>query len=240
MKKMILLLAGCLSAGYITAQELTLEKLLENHFNAVGQAKLSQVQTIKMSGKASMMGMEMPYTTITKRPGMNRSEFEVQGMKIIQAYDGTNGWAIIPFSSPDPQDMPADQLKSMKENSDMDGGLYNWQLKGNKLEFSGKEDLDGTTVCNIKMITPDNDVYIYYIDANSFMILKSKSKISIDGNPIESEIKFSNYKDVQGIQFAYSMEIAGGQQGIITMTMDSIELNVPVENSEFSKPGKVQ
>jgi uncharacterized membrane protein YkoI len=238
MRKLILLMAVCLSTGVIMAQELTLDQILKNHFKAVGQEKIVQLQSVKLSGKASMMGMDIPYTNVSKRPNMSRTEFEIQGMKIIQAYDGTIGWAIIPFSSPDPQDIPADQLKSMKENSDMDGALYNWEAKGKKLELIGKEDINGTAVYNIKMVTSDKDVYNVYIDATSFMIVKLKTKMTVEGNPIESETNFSNYKDVQGIKFAYTTEVPGGAQGVITITMDTIELNAAVDNAEFTKPVK--
>jgi hypothetical protein len=238
MRKLILLMTACLSTGLIMAQELTLDQVLKNHFKAVGQDKIVQLQSVKLSGKASMMGMEIPYTNFSKRPNMTRTEFEIQGMKIIQAFDGTTGWAIIPFSSPDPQDLPADQVKGMKENSDMDGALYNWQAKGKKLELIGKEDINGTAVYNIRMETSGNDVYNVYIDAGSFMISRIKTKMSVDGNPIESETNFSNYKDVQGIKFAYTTEIPGGAQGIITITMDTIELNAAVDNAEFAKPVK--
>jgi len=236
MKKLILSLMVLLAAASILAQDLTLDQVLEKHFKTIGQDNLTKLQSMKMNGKVFQMGMEFPYTMIMKRPNMVRMDFEVQGKSIVQAYDGQIGWQIIPFSSPDPQDMNPDQLKQMKQNADMDGMLYNWKEKGSKLELIGKEDLEGAPAFNLKLTTIDNDIMNYFIDAENFIILKVKAKVNVEGKTIDSETIFSNYKQLNGMTFPFSMETkAGGVTGM-QLTIDTIAFEVPIDLSRFSKP----
>ncbi len=235
MKKLVLSLFGLFAAGIILAQDLTIEQVLDKYYNAVGQDKLSKVQSTKMTGKGFQMGMEFPLTVIRKRPNMSYTEVEVQGMKIISAFDGEKGWAIVPFTSPDPQDLPEEQVKSAKEQG-IDGMLFDWKNNGRKVELVGKEDMDGTPVYNIKVTTKDNNVYNYFLDANNFLILKTKTSVLAQGQTVDAETVFSDYRDVNGIKMPFKMsQSANGQPGI-EMTYDTIQFDVPVDNAIFAKP----
>lgn len=233
-------MACLLAAGVILAQDLSLEKVLENHYNAIGQDKMSKVQTFKMTGKAMQMGMEFPMTIIKKRPNMTYTEAEVQGMKIISAFDGQNGWMIMPFGgSNDPQDLPAEQLKSAKEQN-IDGMLYAWKEGGRKLELIGKEDMDDAQVYNIKVTTSDSTIYNFYIDAKTFLISKMKNTVLAQGQNVDVETNFSDYRDVNGIKFAYKFQQTAGGQAGTEINFDTIELDPVVDDHIFAKPTSAQ
>ena len=63
MKKTLLLIAVTLiSALTIKAQDMTLEEILESHFEAIGQEKLIAIKTVEFKGKILTQGMELPFT----------------------------------------------------------------------------------------------------------------------------------------------------------------------------------
>jgi len=99
MKKTLLsIFVTILSVVFVNAQDLGLNEILKKHFEAGGQEKLSKVSTIKMTGKISAQGMEMPFTMYQKRPNKLRFEATMQDMKMVQAFDGTNGYTISPWT----------------------------------------------------------------------------------------------------------------------------------------------
>jgi outer membrane lipoprotein-sorting protein len=236
MKKLFIIILCLLSTGILIAQDIKLDELLDKHFKAVGQEKLSKVQTLKMTGKVFQMGMEMPMTILKKRPNLSRTEVEAQGMKIIIVFDGQSGWMIAPYTgSSDPQDMPAEQLNGAKKE-DMDGPFFNWKEKGNMLELIGKEDIDGTPVYNIKITSKDSSVANYYLDAAKYVVLKMKSKVMSQGQAAEIETSFSDFRESNGIQSPFKFEtFANGQAGA-QITFDKIEFDVPIDNEAFKRP----
>src|SRR5271157_2304808 len=152
--KLILIITGFLFGSYSGwAQEAKLDDILTAYYKAIGIEKMKDWQTISSSGKTIAMGVEYPFKFYQKRPGKIRIEAEIQGMKMIQAFDGNQGWTITPWSgSSDPQDMTADETKEMKHQADPEGALYNWKEKGHKAELIDKEDLEGSQVYKIKLI----------------------------------------------------------------------------------------
>ncbi len=236
MKKVLFLILSVFTVGGIFAQDLKLEDVLAKHFKAIGQEKFAKVQTMKMTGKVFQMGMEMTMSVIKKRPNLSRTEVDVQGTKIVYAIDGQNGWMIMPFTgSSDPQDMPEEQLASAKKE-DMDGPFINSKEKGSQLELVGKEVVDSIQVYNIKLTTKDGESSNYYIDAAKFVIVKMKAKVMAQGQLAEVETKFSDFREVNGIKNAFKIEqIANGQAGA-TITFETVEFDVPVDNAIFAKP----
>jgi len=214
-----------------------LEEILNNHFEVIGQKQMLGFESMIINGKMVQMGMEFPMTIYQKRPNKARMEAEIQGMKIIQAYNGEIGWSIIPMTgSMEPLDMGEDETKSMKQMGDMDGDLYNWKEKGFDLTLIGEEEMEGTAVFKINMVKPDGDEFIYYIDAENFVVLRVDTKIIMQGAEMESSSTFSNFKPVNGIIMAHSVEQKMNGQLMMQMVLTSMEVNQKISDDIFEKP----
>jgi len=161
----------------------------------------------------------------------------VQGNKMIQAFDGQQGWSVVPWSgSSVPQDMTADEVKNVKDQSDMEGPLYNWKEKGHQAELLQKEDMEGSSVYKIKLTKANGDIDTYFIDAENFILLKISSKIKIQGNEVESESLFTNYKDINGALIAGTVTNKVKDQTMSQLVFEKIEIGLPVSDSIFMKP----
>jgi outer membrane lipoprotein-sorting protein len=237
MKKYFAFLFATVMLFSLNLKAQDLDEILESHYEVMGMDKVLKTKTIIANGKAVQMGMEFPMTLYQKRPGMVRMEAEIQGTKLVQAYDGTNGWMIAPWTgSMEPQDMSEDQVKGMKQMGDMDGDLYNWNDKGFKVSFEGEDEMEGTPVYKIRLEKEDGDVFTYYLDAENYVILKVDSKVMVQGAEVESSSFYSNFKPVEGMIMPFNIESRVNDQVQMQIVIDSFEVDAEIDDSMFSKP----
>lgn len=225
----------CVQASAQTVDDL-IKKNIEAHG---GIQKLKAVKSMKASGKITPQGLEIPITLQQKRPGMVRMDATFQGKPMVQAYDGANAWKIDPFQgNPDPEKVAGDDLKDLEEQSDIDGPLVDYKQKGHTVELIGKEDLEGTPVYKLKLTLKSGDVRNIYIDAENYLELKITSKRKTPGGEIDVDQYMGNYKSVNGLMFAFSIDTKVNGQSVNTITIDKIELDVPVDDALFKMPAK--
>ena len=234
MKKLILAtLAVFLILNSSYAQ--TLDEILTKHFKAVGQEKLVSVNSYTIEAKVSQMGMEIPMEMKMKKPDKFRIEMDMQGQKMIQAYDGESGWIIAPWVSKDPQDLIGDQLQQAIEQANIAGELFNYKEKGLTAELIGKEDVDGVECYSIKLVTKSGNVKNYYIDAKKYLITKIKVKVSAMGQEVEVVQKMSDYLNINGVLMAMKIESVT-PMGIAQVVMEKITFNQEIDDSIFKRP----
>jgi len=237
MKKLLSLLLALTFGAFISIQAQDLDEILENHFEVIGLDKVLESETFISKGKAVQMGMEFPMTLYQKRPGKVRMEAEIQGTKLIQAYNGETGWTVMPWTgSTDPQDLSEDQIKGMEQMSDMEGDLYNWEEKGHQASLEGEEDMEGTPVFKIKLEKEDGDVFYYYIDAENYVILKVDAQVMVQGTAVESSSYYSNFKPVNGMIMPFSIESRTNDQVTMNIMIEEIQVDEEVDDSLFEKP----
>jgi outer membrane lipoprotein-sorting protein len=240
-KAVFLTLAGALLASPVAAQDLN--EVLDNYYEAVGGLDAWQsVQSMRATGKMAMggTGIEAPFTVVTKRPDKIRLEFTFQGMTGIQAFDGETAWMVMPFmGSTDPEVMPEDIAKQFKDEGDVDGPLMGWKESGHQVELIGKEETEGTAAYKIKVTKKDGDVEYYYLDAEYFIPIRIESSSEIQGRTVDVEVILSDYKEVEGLMVAHSIEQrAKGAAGGQVITIEQVELNVDIDDSTFTMPEK--
>jgi hypothetical protein len=225
-------------SGKILSQDA--DEIVNKYIHAIGGLdNIQAIKTIKLTGKVTAGSMDIPFSQTCKRPQMVLMESTIQGMTIKQAFDGTQGWTINPFmGKKDPDLMSKDAEKAIQRNADFEGQLINYKDKGSKIELIGKEDLEGSQVYNIKLTDKNNDITNYYIDADSYLIVKQNDKLKFDTKEISSESILSNYKQVNGVMFPFSIESKSpdNPMGSAKIAVDLIETNFTVDDSIFKMP----
>jgi hypothetical protein len=172
-----------------------------------------------------------------KRPAKVRVEGTFQDLTFIQTFNGKEGWSINPFAGvTDPQQMTDDDLKGMRYQADMDGMLWNWNEKGYTVTFDGKEDMEGTSCFKLKLDTKEGDTFTYYIDSDSYILLRTNTKMKIMGNETESDTYFSNYSMVEGIAVPGKIDTKMKGQLMGTLVIEKAELNIELDDALFEKP----
>jgi len=163
---------------------------------------------------------------------------EVQGQKVIQAFDGEKGWMIIPMMSPDPQPLEGEQLKQVKQQVKMvEGELYNYAQKGSTAELIGKVNIEGKELYRIKLTSSDATSKDYFIDSNTYLINRVKAKVSSQGQTVDVEQIMSDYKTVEGITMPMKTETKS-PMGTGSTVIEEVKYNEKFDETIFKQPAK--
>jgi len=239
-KALVTLSAILMLAGFGSAQ--TADEIVAKNIEAKGgMAKLKAIQSVRITGNAEFGGIQADIVSIMKRPSMVRRNISVQGMTMVQAYDGRDGWQIIPFTGKkDPEPMAADDLKLIAQESDIDGPLMDYKKKGHKVELVGKEKMEGTDAWHLKITMKDGDVRQVYLDADSFLEIRMTGKTMRRGAEMETETTLGDYKEEAGMMMPHSIEVhAQGAPGAQKITITKVEVNTTEDDAEFKMPAVV-
>jgi len=236
-KSVIAILAIMVIAFANAAQAQSVNEVLEKHFKAVGQEKLVALNSFYIKAKVSQMGMELPMEMRIKKPDMFITNIDIQGQKMVQAFDGQKGWMIIPMMSPDPQELAGAQLDQAKEQANMNGELYNYEKNGSTAEMAGKVNVDGKEMFRIKLTDKEGNTKDYFIDATTYLISKVKAKVSAQGQTVDIEQIMSDYKIIDGITMAMKIE-SKSPMGTAVVTMEEVKFNEKFDDAIFRQPAK--
>ena len=215
MKRVLMFSASlALAAGSLSAQ--TADEIIARYQQAVGGAKrIAAVQTLRRTGKFyAGGGLEVLSTQESKRPNKVRSQITLQGMTMIQAYDGKTGRRVNPFQGKkDAEAMGEDEMKGIIQDAEFDDALFDYKQKGNTVQLLGTDEIEGSRVYKLQLTAADNgDVRTYYIDVDNNVPIKLEVKRTVRGAEQEFEIVYGDYKDVNGWYMPFAFEM-GPQSG---------------------------
>ena len=233
--------------GRIISQDPSPEDILSRYLKAIGQDKFNSLETAKMTGNMTLtqQGLEMQVGVYQKKPDKIRQEMEVQGLKVLMVADGKKGWVVNPMmGASEPQDLDQASFEALmsQDRNDPTGSwsnpLMTWREDGTRIELSGKEEVNGSTAFNLKFTYADDETVNYIIDAKTYLLVKTKSSQNVQGQTFDTETRYSDYRDFDGIMLPGKIEmVVNGQVGQIFI-MGGCEFNIPIEDSLFKKPVK--
>ena len=230
-----------------TAFSQSADEILNNYFeNIGGKEKLEKLQGIKMYAKVNQNGMEIPLEIIQMKDGKQMTLIKFQGKEIRQGvFNGDVLWGDN-FMTMKPEKSDKENTENMKlEANDFPSPFLNYKKKNYTVELMGKETIDGAETFKIKLIkeplTVDGkkveDVSYYYFDADNFVPIVVESEIK--AGPMKgkiSQVKMSDYQEVEGIYFPFAMSQGLKDQGGSGIAIEKIELNPKIEAKAFDFP----
>jgi hypothetical protein len=234
-----LLMCG-LAARVVSAP--TLEQLVAQNIEARGgAAALEAMKSLRIRGKLLIQDgqFELLYVQTVRRPSSIRTEATIQGLTQVQAFDGTIGWQINPFQGrKDPERLSADDIKSLVETvADFDGALVDWRKKGNKLDYLGTEDIDGTLAHKIKLTRPSGDTEYVYLDPDHFLEIRLLSQRTEHGVQVETETDLGDYEKIDGVLIPFSVESGlKGSSDRQKLVVDKADVNAKTDDAWFAFP----
>lgn len=218
----------------------TAEEIINKYIKTIGgMDKIQAVKTLRRTGKfIGGGGFEAAILEENKRQKMVRQEFIVQGLTGINAYNGQAGWKIEPWQGKkDPEPLGEEEMKQIIEDSDFDGPLVNYQQKGNRVEYVGMDQVEGTDAYKLKVTLASGDVRYYYMDTDYFVPIKIDTKRMIRGAEREYETTLGDYKEVSGWYLPHSVETnLKGSQDKQKVAYEKIEANVAIDDARFQLP----
>jgi outer membrane lipoprotein-sorting protein len=236
-----LLLATLLCIVPLCASAQTAEEIVKKAIAARGGIdRIKAVQSERISGRVSLgQGTEGTVVLELQRPHKLHSEITIEGQKILRVFDGKSaGWTVNPFASnKDAQAMSEEELKGMPEESDLDGPLVDYKVKGAQIQLAGKEDLEGKAVYRLKLTNQNGDVRSYLIDAATFLTVKWEGLRKLGDQVLPWESVLSDYREIEGLKFPFKINQGSpGTEFRQTLTIEKIEVNPKIEESHFAQP----
>ena len=222
-------------------------EIIANYFENIGGIEnFKSLEGMKMTGKGLQQGFEFPIEIVQLKDGRQSFGFSFQGKDMKQGvYDGEVLWNTN-FMTQKAEKADAEQTANFKLNTnDFPDSFMDYEEKGYTVELLGEETVDGAETYKVKLvkepITVDgvekDDVSFYYFDTENFVPVAMESEVTTGPQKGKmSRTTFSDYQEVDGLYFPFSMTQSIDGNTLFTMSLESIELNPTVPDEHFAFP----
>ncbi len=214
----------------------TVDEIAKKYLDANGGiANLTAKTTMRMTCSIKTMGQSMSSTITKKRPNKLRTDVEVQGVKITQAFDGTKAWTLLPMT-PQPSEMPPEQAGPFKAQAVFDPPLVDYAARGYKIQLVGKEAVNGKDAFKLAVTSPDGTGETLFIDAEKYVAVKTVTMIPTPQGDRPADISFSDHRQIGGINTPHTIVTVVGNDSPIEMKVEKLEWDVDIPDSFFAMP----
>lgn len=238
MKKELTALVAFLAIPALTLAQ-TASEIIDKNIAAVGGAdKIAAVKTLQYDQGINLMGMDMTGKVTVVVGKSSRNDISVMGQQITTVVDGDKGWTVNPMQGGTaPQALPEDQVKMQKGNTYVVGAdLATAKELKFPVELVGKEKFNDKDVFNLKVTRPEG-VANYYVDASTYQLLGMKATVSVQGQPGEVKMQYTNFKKVNDLTIPSTLELnSPAMPGSLTMTLSNMVFNPTVDPAIFAMP----
>ena len=218
----------------------TVDEILAKHYEARGGIdKIRSITSARRQGTIMVGGaMAAPFTWEWKSPSKIRIEFSVNEMVGVTAFDGEVGWSLMPFlGQTEPVEMPPEEIESVKAETDFHGPLVDFASKGHQIELLGQEDLESGPAYKLKVTQSSGEVTIVFIDAESFLEVRSDAKRKMQGMDLDIQVTLHDYRAIDGLMLPHKFEqTVTGAPDSQSMIFEKTELNIDLPDDRFAMP----
>ena len=178
---------------------------------------------------------------IIKEQGrLSRTEIKANDENSFVLITDKGAWTFFPANSPEVNTIPLEDLVGFKIELDIASPLIDYATKGFKAELLGKEMVEDNACYKIKLTVDEGKELFFWLDTRTYLLNQSSSS-SIGLAGAETLTLYKNYKEVDGILFAHTIESRSKRKnGIETgseINFYKIEIN-PIIDPNVYLPGK--
>jgi len=233
MKRLVLSIIAVIAVSALMGQ--SLEEIVKKHSAAMKSDDLAKINTARITGKVAQMGMEMPLIMTMKRPDKVRVSTSMNGMEIIQVFDGAKGYMLNPFSgSTEMVEIPAEQAKQIEKNNMFVNQLAR-SLDEGGLELIGEQEVDGQKTFKIKVSIEGVDDAFYFISKETYLPVMTSITMEAMGQKMDVEIYTMEFTNFNGMFLPKRTVTYSGGMEVASMIYEKVEVNIPIDDSLFTK-----
>ncbi len=168
-------------------------------------------------------------------PDHSYGEVSLGPTMIVQVCDGTSSWLKFPDGIRDTTDMIAE----FKRGITLFGGgwgLYQQALAGKITgQAIGEEEIGGKKLLGVAINGAFGAVRLYF-DPTTHLLAAARYQSATDHGPSDNEQHWSDYRDVEGRQFAFATDTYRDGAKLFESTVQSVKVNPKLDDALFAKP----
>ncbi len=208
---------------------ITAQAIINKYLYAIGgidKFKSVMDRTTVMTGMA--MGQPINITIMQKYPDQLFQELQAGEVKQLLYYKSGKGMILIGNEKTEIEDK---ELERLKVDAIMQF-LLDPESYGIKTEVLPNEMVDSVDCYKIKFVLPSGIRWFQYYSVEKSLKVKESKEIQTKQGLFEQETYFSDYREVSGLKFPFTLKQFFGLQEI-DLTVTSIELNTGLDDSVF-------
>ncbi|MCU0333309.1 MAG: hypothetical protein MUC75_08150 [Ignavibacteriaceae bacterium] len=186
-------------------------------------------RTTVMSGTA--MGQPIDITIKQKYPDKLFQELRAGEVTQIIYYSGGKGMIVL---GNEKTEIEKKELERLMMDATMQL-LLSPDSFGVASEYLGEECIDSVDCFTIKLILPSGIRWFQYYDVETGLKFKETKEIQTKQGLFDQETYFSDYREVSGLKFPFTIKQYFGLQEI-ELTVTRIEINTGLDDSVFELP----
>ena len=238
-KKIILLSFLISFSGILLSQEqgttetdpvnITAMAVINKYIYAIGgidKFKSVMDRTTVMSGTA--MGQPIDITIKQKYPDKLFQELRAGEVTQLLYYSGGKGMIVL---GNEKTEIEKKELERLMMDATMQL-LLSPDSFGVKAEYVGVECIDSTDCYTLKLTLPSGIRWFQYYSTETDLKFKETKEIQTKQGLFEQETYFSDYKEVKGLKFPFTIKQYLGLQEL-DLNVTSIEINTGLDDSVF-------
>jgi hypothetical protein len=168
-------------------------------------------------------------------PNRSYGEVSLGPTMIVQVCDGTSSWLKFPDGVRDTTDM----IGEFKRGITLFGGgwgLYRQTLAGKITgQAIGEEEIAGKKTLGVAVNGAFGAVTLYF-DPATHVLAAARYQSTTDHGPSDNEQHWSDYRNVEGRQFAFATETYRDGAKLFESTVQTVRINPKLDDALFAKP----
>jgi zinc protease len=198
-----------------------------------GPAKVGAVKTLHQSITMTQQGQEVKIDQSIVYPDKQAQKISLPQGEMLQVV--TPAAAFVAMGT-HVQDLPPSQRDS--ELSAMKHDFLNVLQHASDAKYTfttgGKEKI-GDSEATVVDVSADGATARWWIGSDGKLLQEEFDSTGQQG-PVKMTMKYSDWKDFDGLQYPTKFEMLGGEESGATMTMSSMEVNAAINPKLFEKP----
>ncbi|MGE9297192.1 MAG: hypothetical protein ACQKBV_12980 [Puniceicoccales bacterium] len=232
----LLFATACLAQG----TNLEVNRILREHRQALGNpAQLQAVNSMRLSGVSEQDGQTFRFLLNQRDSGQIRYELEADGRKVIQVFDGSNGWRWI---EGEPEfgatRLNAGQLRFFRIFQSFQPILQDYLRYGFQVEYLGEHTFAGEPSVgehHLRLTSEEHgDVVDVWLSVRAMLETRRAYRPAADATPLE--FHFTDYRYVDGLLVPHRVSVQLENEVIASTVIDKAVTNVGLLSFYFTKP----
>ncbi len=207
----------------------TAQSVIDKYIEVIGGAEnIRSIEDRTTIMRGSVQGINITIISQLKLPNKFKQEVKAGGMDQFIYFDGEKG---VMLAAGNKIDITGPELEKLKYESTIPFMLMLDELNIT-IELKGVEEIEGRKAYCIEFTSPDGSKWTQFFDVESGFKLKEVKEISSPQATFKQETYFSDYKNIEGISYPYSIKQIVGMQ-TLEFRVSSIKINSGLSDEIF-------